>query len=160
MNINSPTSERSLKSKEKQRIALVLRKSGASYKEISEKVGCSIKQATTYVKKAIEEHNANNAEVASDIINLELSRLDQMLMAISTQVKQGHLGSIDRALKIQERRAKLLGLDKPAKFAQTDAEGQDLYNPDIIKNKLINLIERRFAASEETVESIDESINV
>lgn len=34
------------------------------------------------------------------------------------------LAAIDRLLKIQERRSKLLGLDKPTKVAQTDPEGK------------------------------------
>jgi len=44
---------------------------------------------------------------------LELERLDVMLLALWRRVQNGDERAIDRALKIEERRAKLLGLDAP-----------------------------------------------
>jgi len=46
------------------------------------------------------------------VLQLELERLDAMQAAIWDDAMNGHLGAIDRVLKIMERRAKLLGLDQ------------------------------------------------
>jgi hypothetical protein len=53
--------------------------------------------------------------MAEDVKQMQLARLDKMLTAIWKQVTSGNLQSIDRALKLEERRARLLGLDAPAK---------------------------------------------
>lgn len=46
---------------------------------------------------------------------LELAKLDEMEIKVSSNARAGHEGAIDRALRIMERRAKILGLDAPAK---------------------------------------------
>ncbi|MEU8919453.1 hypothetical protein AB0D10_00780 [Kitasatospora sp. NPDC048545] len=53
---------------------------------------------------------------------LEDARLDRMFMvAYRRAVRDGDLSAIDRALRIMERRARLLGLDQPAR---TEITGQ------------------------------------
>jgi hypothetical protein len=44
---------------------------------------------------------------------LEAGRLDQLQLAIWKSALAGHLGAIDRVLRIMERRARLFGLDTP-----------------------------------------------
>jgi hypothetical protein len=46
-----------------------------------------------------------------------------MLLALWPQVLKGNQGAIDRALRVMERRAKLLGLDAPTRQEVTGAEG-------------------------------------
>lgn len=65
---------------------------------------------------------------AEEVRTLEVARLDAMLLALWPQVKQGNQGAIEKALKVEERRAKLLGLDAPAKIAPTDPTGEDEYS--------------------------------
>lgn len=48
---------------------------------------------------------------ANSVRALELERLDSYLLVIARDVQKGDLAAIDRALKISERRAKLLGID-------------------------------------------------
>jgi hypothetical protein len=80
-----------LSAAERQKRALELRAGGASFDAIA-------------------------AEPADELRTLELERLDAMLAAIWPSVQRGHLASIDRALAIQERRARYLGLDAPARI--------------------------------------------
>lgn len=58
-------------------------------------------------------------EPAEQLKKLELERCDEMLLAIWPSVRKGHLGAIDRALKIMERRARYEGLDAPTKQTVT-----------------------------------------
>lgn len=90
--------------------ALELRKAGATYRKIAELMGCSGTRAFEYVQDALKE---TQKEPAKAVRELELERLDQMLRAIWPDVLRGNRLAIDRALAIQDRRARYLGLDAP-----------------------------------------------
>lgn len=47
----------------------------------------------------------------------DLQRLDRLLAGIWDQARKGHLGAIDRVVKVLERRAKILGYDAPERMA-------------------------------------------
>ena len=53
---------------------------------------------------------------------LELSRLDAVQIETYRQAEEGQLSAVDRLLKIQERRSKLMGLDTPV---QVEVAGKD-----------------------------------
>lgn len=106
-----------LKAHERAVQAFELRKNGASLRQIAEQLGYADpsgahKAIMTLLKR-------ERVEAVEDYRKVELARLDAMLLAIASQVRSGHLGAIDRALKIMERRAKLLGLDAPEKLDWT-----------------------------------------
>jgi len=108
---------------ENQSKALTLRKAGVSYQGIADALGYATpmgawKAVKAGLKKTLQEP-------AAELRTLELARLDDMLKAIAPHVQAGNLTAIDRALKIQDRRAKLLGLDMPAKVDVT-TNGKDL----------------------------------
>ena len=108
-------SERRIESAEKKRQALELRKQGVGYQAIADRLGySSIASAHKAVQSALA---AITKPAAEEVRDMEVERLDGMLFAISGQVRNGHLGAIDRALRIQERRAKLEGLDAPKESA-------------------------------------------
>lgn len=93
--------------------ALELRKAGVSYQRIAETLGYKdASGAWRAVKSALKK---TLQEPAAELRTLEVERLDAMLSAIWASVKQGQYGAQDRALKIMERRARLLGLDAPVK---------------------------------------------
>ena len=102
-----------IESMEKQAKALTLRKAGVSVVAIAEMLGWNSHQAASKAISAALKRTIQ--EPADELRTLELARLDDMLKAIAPHVSAGNLTAIDRALKIQERRARLLGLDAPAK---------------------------------------------
>ena len=60
------------------------------------------------------EATANSQSEGTEAVRqLEIQRLDQMLFPIWQQVISGDVQAITTALRIQERRANLLGLDAP-----------------------------------------------
>ena len=102
---------------ERQIKALTLRKAGAGYQAIADALGYKDHTgAWRAVKAALKR---TQQEPADELRQLELARLDDMLKAIAPHVAAGNLTAIDRALKIQERRAKLVGLDQPVKHDVT-----------------------------------------
>jgi hypothetical protein len=76
----------------------------------------------------------------------ELLRCDQMLKALERGVKRGETKSIQTALKVSERRARLLGLDAPVKLNPVDGEGRTM---DLVAFRAIVL------AAEVTVDVLD-----
>jgi hypothetical protein len=74
-------------------------------------------QAMRDVAAILAEANAHNREQAEEVRRLELLRLDEMAQAIWPQTVSANpdLFAVDRLLRIMERRARLLGLDAPAK---------------------------------------------
>jgi hypothetical protein len=88
---------------------LELRKTGMGYEKIAAAVGLNNRiQAFRAVKGALKY---TLKEPTDAVRALELERIDAMLAAIWVQVTNGNLGAIDRALKMIETRAKLLGLN-------------------------------------------------
>ncbi|MDQ3622345.1 MAG: hypothetical protein M3463_07645 [Verrucomicrobiota bacterium] len=84
----------------------------------------SIKTAHQYVNAYWEEIKDNTAELAEQVREIELASLDRMSrrwapVALESEDNELALKVTDRLLKIQERRAKLLGLEAPAKVDMT-----------------------------------------
>lgn len=102
------------------REAIELRLAGASFRAIAESLGYVDKNGNAdpgSAWKAVQRGLAASIrEPAHDLITLELERLDGMFLAIYPQARKGILGAVDRCLRIQERRSRLLGLDAPVKI--------------------------------------------
>lgn len=114
---------------EKERIALRrkdairLRVEGNTYAEIGEQLGVSQGQAFADVKAVIEAARTEANEAANEAIDVELRRLDIASRLALREVQAGNLSAIDKLVKTQERRAKLLGLDSPERHeVSTDLE--------------------------------------
>jgi hypothetical protein len=130
------TSQKRIAAAERARQALELRKAGVQYADIAATLKfASASGAYRAVSRALARLTA---EPAAELRKMELLRLDRMLQAIWDPVLKGNQGAIDRALKICERRAKLLGLDAPQKIQEavpdefglsqlTDAELESLH---------------------------------
>lgn len=107
---------------------IAMRRGGMSYRAIADAVRgkpgipAGYTQAAAYrdVKALLEEQRATQRELADEVRQLELERLDAMHMALWTDAMRGGQGAIDRVLRISERRARLLGLDAPTKLAGAD----------------------------------------
>lgn len=117
----SRTSPRRVETVERKRQALELRKAGATYDQIAATVGFANRGgAYKAVKAGIREILREPAE---EVIQLECARLDEMLRALWPGVMRGDPVSIQRALGVMERRARLLGLDAPKKLEHSGPGG-------------------------------------
>ena len=104
--------DQSIRAHERQLQALELRKAGASYEAIAERLGYADRSgAYRAVKAAL---TLTLREPAAELRSLEAERLDAMLLPLWRRVQTGDEKAVDRALRIMERRARLLGLDAPA----------------------------------------------
>lgn len=103
--------------------AMLLRQSGASYRDIGAKLGVSEAQAHRDVHAELQRLNKQNLSSAEELRRLEDAKLDAMELALARQVRDGSHGAIDRLLRIMDRRAKLWGLDAPTR---TDNRNYDM----------------------------------
>lgn len=123
-----------------------LRARGQSYQEIATELGYA---DHTGARKAVQRALVQIvAEPAEDVRALQLEQLDRLALAALAVLERNHvtvshgriirdeneqpilddgpvLTAIDRLLKIQERRAKLLGLDAPARHEVVSLDALD-----------------------------------
>ena len=103
------------RSAERREQALQLRMGGMSYYYIGQELGVSKSTAYLDVQKAIKEIQERYAEDALTVRTMEIKRLDIMMIGLWEKASSGDNVSIDRVIKIMDRKAKLLGLDAPVK---------------------------------------------
>lgn len=111
----SPTSPGRCTTAERRLRALELRKAGRTFVQIGAELGISHQAANKLVKQALDDLAAAAHETAEDMRRLDLERLDAMHAGLWEAAANGKWLSVDRVLAIMERRAKLAGLDAPAK---------------------------------------------
>ncbi|MBP8128480.1 MAG: helix-turn-helix domain-containing protein [Candidatus Hydrogenedentes bacterium] len=104
--------------------ALRLRAAGKPYREIARVLGIGEASAWKLVKREFDRLNAATRETAHQVRQLELDRLDALHEALWPSAKSGNTQAIFAALRIMERRAKLLGLDAPTKLGLEGANGE------------------------------------
>jgi len=115
---NQPTGTRETAAERRVR-SLQLRQRGCSYRAIGRQLGVSEAQAHKDVQASLQALAALETGTAEELRALELERLDALLLIVNDEVEQGNLAAVDRALRIGERRAKLLGLDAPQRMDTT-----------------------------------------
>ena len=102
----------------RQRKALELRKQGFGFDHIAQELGYTNRSGAY---KAVQAALADiTAEAADDVRRLELERLDGLWERAGAALRDSDnardtAAAVGAAIKVQERRARLLGLDAPVK---------------------------------------------
>lgn len=105
---------------ERREQALQLRRSGLPIREIAKRLNVSPATIHSDIKAMLKAAIAENTKSADYLRALELDRLDRMFLHLAPLVypahpKQPDMKAVERALRISEQRAKLLGLYAPVK---------------------------------------------
>jgi hypothetical protein len=91
--------------------ALGMRLAGSTYEQIADTLGYADKSGAW---RAVEgELKELRQERARDVLDLELARLDALLAGSWAKALDGDHRAVANVLRIQERRAKYLDLDRP-----------------------------------------------
>jgi len=150
----STTLPGSLVTRQKQKEMLEMRMAGEKYPDLAEHFNCSVTYCIKLVNKALKEVTKGPAEEFLDLELMKLDAYQKEALAVLNRfhplISHGQvirmkqdgdlpdepgialqddspiLQAIDRLLKISERRAKLLGLDKPEKRELTGKDGEPL----------------------------------
>jgi hypothetical protein len=92
-----------------------MRIQGKIYDEIGTLCGVTASRCVQVVLKYMEEMRQHNAEETKIIRDMELKRLDLLLVKFWDRAMRGSIDHATMALKILERRAKYIGIDTPIK---------------------------------------------
>lgn len=123
---------------------------GVSYEDIANdpqfgydgSVGAARKDFTRALRAARDAEQ----EMADTWVQQELDRLDHYLLSLADRVDHGEPRAIEVAIKVGERRAKLLGIDAPVKADVTVTEQPT--SVDLELRDMINEAKARAAAEE------------
>lgn len=121
-----------------------LRLKGWTFDEIGRAIGTTRQRAHQIITEHLEKLAEQTAEKSEQIRAVEVAKLDRLERILNAKIEAAteidpddqpdpaeiakresiRNQAIDRLIKIQERRAKLLGLDGPIKLASTDPTGE------------------------------------
>jgi hypothetical protein len=99
---------------EKRERALTLRAAGLGYARIGKELGCSTARAAKIVGLALKDLLAAKGDTGECARELELARLDSLLLAVWPAAQKGDLDAWDRALAAITVRARLQGIGSKA----------------------------------------------
>lgn len=103
--------------------------------EFGEQYGKTSKTtAFRLVKAALEEATARRKEAAESLVELEISRLDEMTIGVMPKAKGGDTFAISSVLAIMDRRARYLGLNAAEKKEITGKDGGPIESVTAIKD--------------------------
>jgi len=111
---------------ERQQQALDLRIAGATYRQIGQQLGVSVKTAYNDVDAALEELAVLRRGKAEKLQEIELDRCEKLTIGLWPKVRQGDAQAVRAVVAVMDRRAKLLGLDTPTKHEVGGAGGGPL----------------------------------
>lgn len=123
---NSHTSAKAIERQKKIAEAMELRLIGYSYPKIAEELGVDVSTAFRYVDEGMAQIIREPAE---KVLQMELDRCDLIQSAFLPGATQGDLNAAAAVDRVMDRRARYLGLNKPTKVANTDAEGNFVATP-------------------------------
>lgn len=137
---------------QKRNKALEMRLAGKTQQQIAVEMGVHKSTVSGWIKDAIADITRENAE---EYIQIQQNRFDAMLAGIWSDATRGDTWKIDRALAIEDQRAKLLGLYKTAELkAIADAKGNVSEES---KSMVGQLVEALHAAYEQDKAAEDET---
>lgn len=90
--------------------ALELRKAGATYQAIADRLGIALTTAYKYVREGVQDIISEPAE---ELRVIHYERLNHMLIAIWPRAQKGELPAVDRVIGIMDRIARLYGIEAP-----------------------------------------------
>lgn len=94
--------------------AFELRKAGTSYREIGRQLGIDVHTAHGDISAELAALREQTVDQAEELRALELERLDAMTAGLWSEVQSGSSPAVSAAVRVSERRSRLLGLDAPA----------------------------------------------
>ncbi len=125
-----------LETAERRAFVLRLRKQGKTYVDIAQATieefgaerlpaGFDDRYAWKDVARELDRLRNEIADSVDDVVELEVQRLDAIFDKLWPKVENGDEKAVNAALRVMERRAKLLGLDAPTKQDIT-SEGKQI----------------------------------
>jgi len=124
-------------------VCFQLRLQGKSYRKIEALTGIDHATAHVYIKERLQQRRKENDDLAEELREMELERLDRMRQEMETYLvnyPEKAPDAVRQLLNISERAAKLQGIDKPVKVAPTSPDGESPYEGDTSYRELLSVL--------------------
>lgn len=112
--------------------AMHFRVKGLSYEKIGEQMGITMQAAHKLVQHGLSATRIQLAEDVESVREVELQRLDLAIAVVMEHLEAKDVTATAHLVKLQERRAKLLGLDAPDKYEHAGPGGTPMASPVIL----------------------------
>jgi hypothetical protein len=140
--------KRSIMNRVQMRRALDLRSMGASYQKIGQGMAISKTRAYQLVMAGFFELDADLKDTAASLRELELLRLDAIVLA--HWPARANPRNAEILIRVSERRARLLGLDAPHRVAATTSVGKEptaAFDPSRLTDDQLAALDSIYAAA-------------
>jgi len=138
------TSPAILTTAERRAFVLVMRKTGATYRKIAAATasrfgadnlpeGWDERYAYKDVMRELARLRETMGEDGETVRQIELERLDRLTEALWPRAKDGDEAAIDKVLRIMDRRAKFLGLNRPEGLEVSGPGGAPLATESVVR---------------------------
>lgn len=117
--VGKPNSRRTLEIAQRRREVAALTLAQLTQTEIAQRIGVSQQTVCEDLKKIKGQWAKQNAEEYETTIARERATLDQLQRVVAARAFLGEHEAVLDLLRILERRARLLGLDRPARVEAT-----------------------------------------
>jgi AcrR family transcriptional regulator len=107
------TYEKPTRDAERQQMALDLRIEGFDVVDIAQHLDLPVSLIQEYLFDALQTRVSEEAKQTETSRYLSLARFDELTSMLFPAAMNGNMGAVDRLLKIEESRAKLLGTNTP-----------------------------------------------
>jgi predicted transcriptional regulator len=94
-----------------------LRVAGMTQMQIGTRLNISQSVVSRLLASAREDAVTATKDIAGEATTEQIARLDRMLLALWDKVRNGNERAVEAALRVEDRRAKLLGLDAATRKA-------------------------------------------
>lgn len=127
---------------EREAKAVALKAAGATYAEVGRVLGTDRSNAAKIVRRALEREHS---EAVALMRQVEGERLDRLQRGLWLQATQGDVQAAMGVLRVMERRARLFGLDAPARVqvtteldAEIDSLVQQLADLSVVEGEVVH----------------------
>ena len=97
-----------------------MRIQGYTIVEIADELKCAISVVSTTLKRLMDELKALSAQEADAYRAYELTRLDNLFKSLQPKIEEGDVNAVNSAVRVIERRCKMLGIDAPQEIKIDD----------------------------------------
>lgn len=121
----------------RERDATELMLAGANYSEIGRAIGLHPSSARKMVLRIMADIAVEHKEKVEQLRELEVRRLDRLLMRVWSDAQGGNAQAQNTVLRIMERKAKLLGLDMPVQMEVASPGGGPLRVTEVVIQSVV-----------------------
>ena len=97
-----------------------MRVQGYTVVEIAEELGIAHQVVTINLRRVMQELKALSEQEADSYRAYELTRLDNLFKSLQAKIEEGDVNAVNAAVRVIERRCKMLGIDAPQEIKIDD----------------------------------------